>query len=140
MVRRSSYTFHGEGKEHGSRKGDVSDEASAFVRALLEPLETRRLGTYMATTSSVSDGISIDRRYAHDAPGHVRQHPWFSGVDWPRMLAQSVPPPLKAFVPRVVSETDSRNFELYDDSLVMPAQGLKKARAKMHWKRWCGAY
>ena len=25
VVRRSSYTFHGEGKEHGSRKGDVSD-------------------------------------------------------------------------------------------------------------------
>ena len=119
----------------------MSDTAKAFVRALLEPFEARRLGTYMADTASMTtSGAGGDRRYAHDAPGYVRKHAWFDGVDWPRMLAQSVPPPLKAFVPRVVSETDSRNFELYDDSLVVPAQPLRKARAKMHWKRWCGKF
>lgn len=131
-----------EGKERdGDRSGDLSDAAMLFVRALLEPFETRRLGTYMAdTAATTAGGAGGDRRYAHDAPGHVRQHSWFDGIDWPRMLAQSVPPPLKAFVPRVVSETDSRNFELYDDSLVVPSQPLKKARAIMHWKRWCGKF
>ena len=57
-----------------------------------------------------------------------------------RILAQAEAPPLKAFVPLVRSDEDTRNFELYDDSEVMPAQPLKKARGKMHWKRWCGDF
>lgn len=129
-----------ESKDSISGSIVISESAKAFVRSLLEPLETRRLGTYMADGINGGDQILGSRRYAHDAPGRVRQHGWFESVDWPKMLSQSTPPPLKAFVPRVVSDTDTRNFELYDDSLIVPAQPLKKARAKMHWKRWCGAF
>ena len=126
--------------DDGRERAMVSADAMAFTRALLDGNEATRLGTWAPDAGG--DEAGANRRYLHDAPSHVRSHAWFGNgkVHWPRILAQAEAPPLKAFVPLVRSDEDTRNFELYDDSEVMPAQPLKKARGKMHWKRWCGDF
>ena len=42
----------------------------------------------------------------------VKQHPWFTGLDWDAMFKQDIKPPYK---PRIQSNTDVSNFETYPD-------------------------
>lgn len=114
----------------------VSNNARNFVLALLQRDERVRLGTYSVANSS--DANLQSRRWIHDAPEDVRGHPWFEGIDWAHVLAQSITPPLKAFVPIAKSDDDCRNFDLYHQAHAVQPRVLRKPRAKMTWNRWCG--
>jgi hypothetical protein len=43
----------------------------------------------------------------------IKEHPWFTKLDWDKLLAMNVTAP---YVPKVKDEKDTSNFEDYPDS------------------------
>ena len=70
-------------------------EAKDLVRKLLTADRTKRLGCLR--------GGAAD----------IREHAWFTKLDWAQVLAASIPAP---FVPKVRDEKDTSNFDDYPDS------------------------
>ena len=49
---------------------------------------------------------------AINGASQIKQHPWFTGLDWDAMVKQEIKPPYK---PSIQSNTDVSNFETYPD-------------------------
>jgi serine/threonine protein kinase len=68
-------------------------------------------------TRNLLDGllrVDASRRLGCTAIGaeEIKQHPWFQGIDWRKVLTQRYTPPL---LPMVESDGDSSNFADYSD-------------------------
>ncbi|KAJ3378895.1 hypothetical protein HDU84_007222 [Entophlyctis sp. JEL0112] len=70
--------------------GGFSKEAQSFISALVERNRERRLGA------------------GHTDALELKQHPYFSRMDWVRLERKQLTPPYK---PRVESEADATNFD-----------------------------
>lgn len=68
--------------------------AQDLIRKLLAPNKASRLGNLR--------GGSED----------VKKHRWFKGIDWDRLFLREIPAPI---IPKVSSESDTQNFEEYDE-------------------------
>ena len=73
----------------------VERSANDIISRLLEENAAVRFGTV--------------RRGAED----VKDHPWFSDIDWNRLESQELKPP---FVPSLKSPLDTSMFDPYDES------------------------
>lgn len=66
-----------------------------MLRGFLERNVSRRLGAKKTTMFDIGGATA------------VKQHPFFNGIDWAKLIALQVEPPLK---PELVSNTDTSNF------------------------------
>eukprot|EP00922_Rhytidocystis_sp_ex-Travisia-forbesii_P059854 GHVS01088754.1.p1 GENE.GHVS01088754.1~~GHVS01088754.1.p1 ORF type:complete len:286 (-),score=17.74 GHVS01088754.1:260-997(-) len=73
--------------------------AKSLVKNLLTPDLSRRFGNL------------------RNGPGDVKQHRWFTGFDWSRLLNRSLPVPFK---PSVKGADDTSNFDSYPESTETP--------------------
>eukprot|EP00903_Cladosiphon_okamuranus_P007664 g7432.t1 len=73
----------------------LSQTAHQVLRGFLERNVSRRLGAKKTTMFDIGGATA------------VKQHPFFEGIDWAKLLALQVEPPLK---PDLASMTDTSNF------------------------------
>jgi serine/threonine protein kinase len=61
----------------------------------------------------------LGKRYGNLKNGvdDIKNHKWFSGLDWGKLMDKAMPAPMK---PKVASETDTSNFDEYPDSDELP--------------------
>lgn len=89
---------------------NVSTQSRAIISALLSTSVNKRLGV----TKGGADNI--------------KQHPWFNGFSWSRLLAKTLPAPIK---PNIKNETDTSNFSRFKPNPV-PAYNSSKT----HYNNW----
>ena len=49
----------------------------------------------------------------------IKNHPWFSGVNWQKLYEKKIRPP---YIPKVTDPGDSRHFELYPEENILYEQ------------------
>ena len=83
--------------EYGAHRGEgrPCDEACSLMRGLMTQNQLRRLGC--------RQGGALD----------VREHEWFNGFDFDALLRCEIVPP---YTPDVESDTDLRNFDIFEDA------------------------
>eukprot|EP00808_Paulinella_micropora_P019559 g16848.t1 len=75
----------------------LSREAVSLIRGLLEPKPTHRLGV-------LSGGAQ-----------RIKDHPWFRGFSWEKLLEKQIPPPFKK---RIRHKHDLANFDFYPEETI----------------------
>ncbi|KAJ3191699.1 hypothetical protein HK101_007493 [Irineochytrium annulatum] len=87
-----------------------SEKAQDLVRGLLERVPMKRLGG------------------GPDDAEEIRKHPYFSDIDWEKLLKKNVKPPFK---PKVESEMDTSNFDPVFTDNMMPVDSLPNSSAPL---------
>ncbi|XP_074316096.1 uncharacterized protein LOC141652491 isoform X2 [Silene latifolia] len=54
---------------------------------------------------------NVDQRLGSNGADEIKVHPWFNGIDWERIYQTEA-----AFIPEVIDELDTQNFENFDEA------------------------
>ncbi|CAM9158210.1 unnamed protein product [Hapterophycus canaliculatus] len=83
----------------------LSPNAHQVLRGFLERNVSRRLGAQKTTMFDIGGATA------------VKHHPFFEGIDWTKLIALQVEPPLK---PELISNTDTSNFSAEFVGMALP--------------------
>ncbi|KAK8936320.1 Serine/threonine-protein kinase AtPK1/AtPK6 [Platanthera zijinensis] len=108
-----------------------SDEPMATCRKIVNWRTHLKFPEEAKLSPEAKDFISkllcnVDQRLGSNGADEIKAHPWFEGVDWDRLYEMEA-----AFVPDVKNESDTQNFEKFEE----PAASVQPSSKPGPWRK-----